>query len=267
MRDPRHDYTRHLASRRESLAASIRQHVTSGNLRVAALAVCAVAAYAAFARGMFSGWWLLAPAAAFFWTGQRLDRAVKERARLGRSVAFYERALARLDGRWAGTGGETGDRFLDDDHLYARDLDIFGESSLFELISSARTRIGEETLASWLKEPAELTVVRARQDAVMELAPRTDLREDLAVLGEDARTGVHAEALAAWGRRPPRLDSPSVPVWVWPLSAAGALGVAALAYVARGAGGPAGPRSGDEGHAARLRPADVRNLRLGRSGA
>jgi hypothetical protein len=202
--------------------------VTFGNFRVAALAAGLAAAYAALARGLFSAWWLLVPAAAFSWAGVRLDRAVNARARLGRAVAFYERALARLDGRWAGTGGETGARFLDDGHLYARDLDLFGEASLFELLSSARTRIGEETLAAWLRAPAEPPAVRARQEAVRELSPRTDLREDLAVLGEDARTGVHAEALAAWGERPPRLDSPGVPPWAWPLSGAGALAALGL---------------------------------------
>jgi len=227
-RDPREDYTRHLESRRASLAAAIRRHVTFGNLRVAAFSAGLAAAYAAFARGLFSGWWLLAPTAAFLWTGARLDRAVKARERFGRTVAFYGRALARLDGRWAGTGGETGDRFLEDSHLYARDLDLFGEASLFELLSSARTRMGEETLAAWLKAPAEPMAVRARQEAVVELAPRTDLREDLAVLGEDVRTGVHADALAAWGERPARLDSSAVPAWVWLLSGAGLLAALGL---------------------------------------
>ena len=104
----------------------------------------------------------------------------------------------------------------------------FGKASLFELLNAARIRIGEETLAAWLKAPAEPPVVLARQDAVVELAPRTDLREDLAVLGEDARTGVHAEALAAWGERPARVGSAGVPVWVWPLSGAGALAVIGL---------------------------------------
>ena len=200
----------------------------SGNLPVAALVATLTAAYAVFARGLFSAWWLIAPATAFFWAGARLERAVNARKRLGRAVAFYERSLARLDGRWAGTGGETGSRFLDDAHLYARDLDLFGEASLFELLTCARTAIGEQTLANWLKEPAARPVVRARQEAVMELAPRTDLREDLAVLGEDVRTGLHAEALAAWGERPARLDSSAVPAWAWPLSGAGALATLGL---------------------------------------
>jgi hypothetical protein len=205
-----------------------RQHVTWGNVRLATLAAVLAAAYGAFGAGLFSGWWLAAPAAAFFWAGGRLEQAVNARARLGRSVAFYERALARLDGRWVGTGGDTGARFLDDDHLYARDLDLFGDGSLFELLSAARTRIGEQTLAAWLREAADPSTVRARQAAVTELSSRTDLREDLAVLGEDARSGVDAEALAAWGEAPRRLDSLAAPVWAWPLSAVGALAAVAL---------------------------------------
>jgi len=185
-----------------------------------------VAAYAAFSRDLFSGWWLFVFAAAFFWVGGQLERAINARARLNRAILFYERGLARLNGRWAGTGGENGDRFLHDEHLYAQDLDLFGEASLFELLSSARTRIGEDTLAAWLKAPAEPSVVRARQQAVVELAPRTDLREDLAVLGENLRTGVNAEALAAWGELPARLASPTVPAWIWVLSGAGVLAVA-----------------------------------------
>jgi hypothetical protein len=225
--DPRTDYTCHLQSRRASLAVAVRRHLRFGNLRIAILVVGLAAAFADI-RGLFSPWWLLAPTAAFYWAGVQLDRAVDARARLGRAVTFYERALARLDGRWAGTRGETGDRFLDEVHLYARDLDLFGAASLFELLSSARTRIGEETLAAWLKAPASPPTVRARQEAVTELAARTDLREDIAVRGEDARSGLRAEALAAWGEGPARLDPPDAPAWAWPLSGAGALAAIGL---------------------------------------
>ena len=224
--DPRADYTRRLEARRLSLAEAIRRHVAFGNLRAVVFLAGLAASYAAFAWHMFSAWWLLAFVAGFYWAGALLERAINTRARLTRSVMFYERALARLNGRWAGTGGETGDRFRHDEHLYANDLDLFGEASLFELLSSARTRIGEGTLAAWLKAPAEPATVRARQQAVVELAPRTDLREDLAVLGESLRTGVNAEALAIWGERPPRLASPAVPAWTWILSAAGAVAAA-----------------------------------------
>src|SRR6185295_12127366 len=113
-----------------------------------------------------------------------------------RAERYFEKALARLDGKWAGTG-EAGERYLIADHPYAQDLDLFGKGSLFELLCTARTHIGEDTLARWLLSPASPDVVQARQQAVEELRPRLELREDLAVLAEEARTGVDPVALAA----------------------------------------------------------------------
>ena len=98
------------------------------------------------------------------------DRITKTRRRCERAVALYNQGLARLDDLWAGKGA-TGERFLDPAHPYAEDLDLFGHGSLFELLSTARTRVGEETLAHWLLTPSTPDVVLGRQAAVAELRP------------------------------------------------------------------------------------------------
>jgi hypothetical protein len=121
-------------------------------------------------------------------------------------VAYYEHALARIDNRWMGTG-ETGARFQNDSHPYSRDLDLFGVGSLFELLSTARTRVGQETLAKWLLAPASPDQVLARQAAVVQLRSRLDLREDLAILAEEVGSLEPAEVLAAWGEGEPLLAS------------------------------------------------------------
>ena len=65
-----------------------------------------------------------------------------------------------------------------------------------------------------------------------ELATRLDLREDLAVLGETARVGVHPDALMAWGERAPVLRSTPVRAAASALSLLGAGAVvAAFAFV------------------------------------
>jgi hypothetical protein len=103
--------------------------------------------------------------------------------------------------------GETGERFQEASHSFSRDLDLFGEGSLFQLLCTARTRAGQETLANWLLTPSSPERVRARQASVAELQHRLDLREDLAVLAEEARSLAPAEALAAWGEGEPLLAS------------------------------------------------------------
>ena len=109
--------------------------------------------------------------------------------------------MARLDDRWIGTG-ERGDSFADPSHLYAGDLDVFGEGSLFQLLCTARTRAGESALADWLCQPASPKEIASRQEAVEELRHKLDLREELALLGADVRSGVHPEALSRWAARP-----------------------------------------------------------------
>jgi hypothetical protein len=107
-----------------------------------------------------------------------------------------------MEDRWSGTG-ESGERFLDPLHPYARDLDVFGAGSLFELLCTARTRAGEQTLAAWLLAGAAVETLEARQKAVGELKGRVGFRAKLFSLGETVRLGVHPEALAAWGERKP----------------------------------------------------------------
>jgi hypothetical protein len=206
--DPRSAYTERLEARRRAVAGHDQRHRTIGNLRLMVFIGAGVMAWLIWGRDAIGALWLGLPAAVFVCLIVAHERVLRARRAAGRAVAHYERALARLEGQWAGHG-ETGERFLDGSHPYAADLDLFGQASLFELLSTARTRMGEETLAHWLLESAEPAVLQARHEAIAELRPMLDLREDLAVLGEDVRTGVHPAELAAWGegRRDALLES------------------------------------------------------------
>ena len=70
-------------------------------------------------------------------------------------------------------------------HPCARDLDLFGRGSIFELLCTARTRAGEETLARWLLAPAPPDEIRARQAAAIELSDRVGFREKLSITGKN----------------------------------------------------------------------------------
>jgi ABC-type multidrug transport system fused ATPase/permease subunit len=129
---------------------------------------------------------------------ERLDR--RRRRSRGR-VAFHEDALARMQDAWTGRG-DPGTRFLDASHPNAIDLDLFGRGSLFERLSVARTHAGQDELARWLKEPSAIVDLLERQRAVKEIGARLDLREDLAVLGAEARRAVDSTALSHWAARP-----------------------------------------------------------------
>jgi hypothetical protein len=178
--------------RRERLLGYAKLAMAAGTLLCAVLLLRHTAAIA----------FLLAPAAVFVVLAVMHEKLIRQLRLRARSIEFYERGLARLEDRWAGTG-ETGERFLDPSHPYARDLDLFGKASLFQLLCTARTRSGEETLAAWLLAPAAISEVQQRQNAVADLTQRVSFREKLFLLGETVRLGVNPEALAAWGERGP----------------------------------------------------------------
>jgi len=127
--------------------------------------------------------WTLVPIP-FAAVGARLYAKQRDaRYRLWRLSSFYERAVQRVQGNWA-CRGVTGEEFAPPDHVYAKDLNVFGEGSLFELLCVARTSIGRQGLASYLLEPCSAEEAMLRQQAVRELTGRVDLRERLATLGE-----------------------------------------------------------------------------------
>ena len=207
---PRQEYARRLAERQVAASRAARLDRRMSHARLAAVSAAAAVAWLAWGRHALSPWWFAVPAGAFLALAFVHGRIVASRLRAERAAAFYDLGLARLDNRWAGRG-DAGERFLDQAHLYAGDLDVFGRGSLFELLCTARTRAGEDTLAAWLRAPASRGDVRARQDAVRDLQPRLDLREDLALLATEVRDRVHAGSLSAWATAEPVLRSRLVP--------------------------------------------------------
>ncbi len=211
--DPGAEYRARLEARSAVAAKLDRRHIQLGNLRLAVVAIAVLIVWTGFRRHLISPAWLAAPTIAFAVLAIVHERALRAKSSADRAAAFYRRGLDRLAGEWQGKG-ETGERFDDAAHPYAEDLDLFGHGSLFELISTARLRCGEETIAAWLMNPAVEDVVRGRQAAIVELRPRLDLREQIALVGEDVRSGINPKPLAAWAELPLVFDSAALRVAV-----------------------------------------------------
>lgn len=158
------------------------------NTRLAVFAAVAVVAWLAFGTRMLPAFWLTLPVLAFAVLVVVHDRILRRAARAARLAGFHADGQARLEHRFAGRGDD-GLRYLDPAHPYARDLDLFGPGSLFELLATTRTREGADRLADWLLTAAPPDTIRARQRAVVELTPRLDLRQALALGGDREPAG------------------------------------------------------------------------------
>jgi hypothetical protein len=171
------------------------------------------------AIGRTSPVWLIVPVGVFAALVFYHQRVRRLRALARRAVAFYRAGLDRLQGTGRGAG-PTGDRFSVAHHIYGADLDLFGSDGLYPQLCTARTPMGEETLARWLLAPADLDTIHERHVGIRDLCGRLDLREDLAILGEPARLDLDAERLAAWAEAPDRLTRPGLRCGAWCLTGA-----------------------------------------------
>ena len=190
-----------LAQRQETVRQQARLHLLYGRARIATFLSAALLAWFIFHDNLLSPGWLAVPVLLFFGLLARHDRLLRLLDRSRRGAGVYEQGLRRMEDRWIGTGIR-GERFVSAAHPYSGDLDLFGRGSLFELLCTARTQMGEACLAAWLSASAEPTAIRARQAAVRDLRERLDFREELATAGEEVRSALKPQVLTDWGAQP-----------------------------------------------------------------
>ena len=160
------------------------------------------------------------------WVARGFGRRRRELRRLQRLREYYERGVERSEHCWQGRG-EDGEEFTPSKHPYGRDLDLFGEGSLFELLCTVRTQIGQRRLASYLLDPPEPDEPLRRQQAIQELQGLRTLREEIALLGAYEKQESNWDSFALWLDSPLKLFQGSIRI----LAAVLASGAAACGLV------------------------------------
>jgi hypothetical protein len=218
------EYQNRLAARKSQTALCDRRSERISDLRLLAFAAILFFLWLAI-RGTLNALWIVAPIAAFAGLVIWHDRARRALTRAKRAIGVYEWGIARIEDRWH-PFGHKGERFRQPDHVYAEDLDLVGDQSLFQLLSTARTRMGEDTLANWLLAPAPVATVLERQKAIAELRDQLDFREELAISGEDIPAEFDPVKLLAWAEGPELLSGMAIRVAAPMLAVAAMTGVA-----------------------------------------
>jgi hypothetical protein len=196
LRDVVIQYEGRLQDLQTGLEQARHLHTASAFVLAGALAVFMMLSLYAM-RQQVAYWWPSLPIPVVALSARRYARNRQSRSRMTRLRRFYNRALKRVRGNWAGHGA-SGEEFADSQHVYSRDLQVFGEGSLFELLCTARTAIGERGLAGYLLAAPPLEETLLRQRAVRELQRRTDVRERLVVLGAFEFSESKSETFETW---------------------------------------------------------------------
>lgn len=126
---------------------------------------------------------------------------VKKHTKLKKHIAYLEAMVKQNEDEMsAGYGGfitfEEGNMYMDHEHPYTNDLDIFGRGSLFQYINRTTTLPGRDLLASWLAQPElDIEVIKTRQKAVQELDPKLDWRQDFQTAGDPSEEKADDQAM------------------------------------------------------------------------
>ena len=161
------------------------------------LIVLVASFYLSFGLHLLPLWAFSLPMVAALWAFEEARKRDSRARDSGCLHDFYRRRLQRLQHEYMGKGDPDVDLQMAD-HLSARDLDLFGEGSLFELLCDVQTPAGRNVLAQWLQSPAPPEEVISRQHAIRSLSGRTDLREKLALLSGDEASEYSWNRLRDW---------------------------------------------------------------------
>jgi hypothetical protein len=199
----------HYEGRVAELQASIA-HLRWPHALAASLLTIACALFLALSlyaiRGQLSFLWAPLPIPLAAASLRRLRRARQSQSRMWRLKRFYDSGIERINGNWAGSEWN-GQEFSDANHVYATDLNVLGEGSLFQLLCTTRTSLGRRGLANYLLATPSLDESLLRQQAVGELRANTGLRENVAALGEYEFLESHHDTFQEW-LNSPRLSYP-----------------------------------------------------------
>ncbi|MFZ4522191.1 MAG: MutS-related protein [Bacteroidales bacterium] len=143
-----------------------------------------VAALISFTGFLFAGW---------------LDSDLKKKIRrLENLIRINEQEITALGGNFSGF--ESGSAFINQDHPYTHDLDIFGKGSLYQHVNRTATIFGRERLADYFSDAFQYRdEIRQRQQAVAELSVAVDFRQQLQLIFLESDTSAgDLQALNGW---------------------------------------------------------------------
>ena len=200
MHNAEHEYLKREKKYTQEFNKATRQYNILSNLRLAAFVGIIAGIILYYLEYHLSGIGLSVCSLISFVIFIVLHEKVQNKKDLAFSLARLNRqALERLTGKWVDFA-DNGEDYLNPEHRYSYDLDIFGQGSVFQWINHTFTFLGREFLRNTLLEPQkDIGMILARQDAIHELAGKLDWRQHFRAEGSLIKNGRNnPESLFDW---------------------------------------------------------------------
>ena len=118
-------------------------------------------------------------------------------------LEYNENGLKRINGEWK-TFNDIGDEYINKEHKFSKDLDIFGKNSLFQWINTTNTMFGRKALAEKLNINYSLNrlSIENEQKAIQELSSKRDFATNLFVDSYEFKKNKNSniEGLLSWAK-------------------------------------------------------------------
>lgn len=132
-----------------------------------------------------SGWWffiLIAIGGGFVWSVREFNFLKDQEAVTLALAQMKKETKWRVDRKLDSL--EEGKAYLDKNHPYSNDLDLFGDHSLFQLLNHCHSMAGSDLLAEALKAPIEIGKKSALREAVDELSQNPLFLKSMEAVGK-----------------------------------------------------------------------------------
>lgn len=128
-------------------------------------------------------WILILPAVAFGLLLKKNKKSNEALLLIQHKIIANREELEYLQSDFSGFGN--GVSFIDSNHNFSHDLDLFGERSLFQSINRTSSYESEKELANLLNHPfSSIHQIHERQQGIAELADKLDWREEFRAKGK-----------------------------------------------------------------------------------
>ncbi|VYU22409.1 DNA mismatch repair protein MutS [Clostridium tertium] len=124
-------------------------------------------------------------------------------------LCINKRGINRINGDFKEE--DDGKEYIDDNHNFTSDLDIFGRNSLFQMINSTKTKFGRNRLFEILsiRDKVSREEINKRQEAIKELGKKVKWRQNLEAKATLRKSGIKdVSDLIKWSKK-------SSPVKLW----------------------------------------------------
>ena len=161
-------------------------------LRLTVFILTVVSIYLLFENTLITTVILIVGGSSFYFLVVKYSNEKLEKNLLNCKIEINQTEIAVLNGDFSFL--PKGNEYLDSDHHFSHDIDLFGENSFFQYLNRTASSEGCRKLAKLMTENQTLSIYQ-KQEAIKELSEKVKWRQHFSALISMVKTEIHAKKI------------------------------------------------------------------------